>query len=72
MMAKENIDVLPVVSNLDNNNIIGIISYKNIIPAYKHGMDEHEKKHPAISLKRRSLKVLVHGQKLLTLWKVRS
>jgi predicted transcriptional regulator len=67
-MAKENIDVLPVLSKT-NNHIVGIISYKNIIAAYKLGIDDHEKKSPHISLKRRSLRVLVHGQKLLTLWK---
>lgn len=63
MMAKENIDVLPVVSR-DNNNIIGVLAYQDIIVAYKYGIDEHEQKHPNISLKRRSLKILLRGQKL--------
>jgi H+/Cl- antiporter ClcA len=72
LMAKENIDVLPVVSEENNNHIIGILSYKNIIPAYKQGIEAHEKPQAHISLKRRSLKMLVHGQKLITSWKVRS
>jgi CBS domain-containing protein len=64
MMAKEGIDVLPVVSR--ENNIIGVLSYKDIISAYKKSIDNHEKKRPSISLKRNTLKILVHGQKLIT------
>jgi CIC family chloride channel protein len=64
-MAKENIDVLPVVSK-ENKNIIGILSYPDIIATYKYGIDEHEKKLPHISLKRQRLKILVHGQKLVS------
>ncbi|MDQ2718308.1 MAG: chloride channel protein [Bacteroidota bacterium] len=63
MMARENIDILPVVSN--ENNIIGILSYKDIISAYKHDMDTHVKKRPIISLKRNGLKMLVRGHKLI-------
>ncbi len=63
MMARENVDMLPVVSK--DNHVIGVLSYKNIISAYKHGMDEHEQKEPHISLKRKSLKILLRGQKLI-------
>jgi len=64
MMARENVDILPVVS--DKKTVTGVLSYKEIISAYKHGMDDHEKKNPGISLKRNSLKILIHGQKLIT------
>jgi H+/Cl- antiporter ClcA/predicted transcriptional regulator len=64
IMANENIDVLPVLSN-ENNNIIGIVSYQHIISSYKHGIEEHTKKNPHISLKRQGLKILIHGQKLI-------
>ena len=64
LMAKENVDVLPVVSNGDNK-VIGILSYKDILSAYKHGMQEQEIVVP-ISLKRRTLKILLHGKKRLT------
>jgi CIC family chloride channel protein len=64
MMAKENIDVLPVVSK-ENDNVTGILSYQNIIACYKQGMDDHIKKKPVISLKRRGLKILVRGQKVI-------
>ncbi|HRQ50386.1 MAG TPA: chloride channel protein, partial [Agriterribacter sp.] len=70
IMAKENTDVLPVVSK-ENNSIIGILSYREIIASYKKNMDEHVKKHPDISLKRRGLKILLRGQKLMTAIKIK-
>jgi H+/Cl- antiporter ClcA len=63
IMARENIDLLPVVSK--ENNIAGILSYKNIISAYKRDMDTHVKKHPMISLKRSGLKMLLRGHRLI-------
>lgn len=64
-MARENIDVLPVVSN-ENSNIVGIISYKDIIASYRIRYNEHEKKQTQISLKRNGLKILLRGQKIVT------
>ena len=71
IMAKENTDVLPVVSKENNNSIIGILSYREIIASYKKNMEEHVKKHPDISLKRRGLKILLRGQKLMTSIKIK-
>ena len=67
LMARENIDVLPVVSSSENK-IAGILSYKDILSTYKSQMDEHQEI-TAISIKRRTLKVLVHGRKKLTAYK---
>lgn len=67
-MAKENIDVLPVVSK-ENSIIIGILSYHDIIATYKHGIDEHDKKQPHISLKQNGLKILLRGQKFVSAMK---
>jgi chloride channel protein, CIC family len=64
MMAKENLDVLPVLSS-ESNKLTGILSYKNILSAYKHGIEEH-KESVHISLKRRTLKILLHGKRRLT------
>jgi signal-transduction protein with cAMP-binding, CBS, and nucleotidyltransferase domain len=69
MMAKENLDVLPVISS-ETNKVKGILSYKNILSAYKHGIEEHEESVP-ISLKRRTLKILLHGKRRLTSLKER-
>ncbi|HET6227233.1 MAG TPA: chloride channel protein [Bacteroidia bacterium] len=58
-MAKENVDVLPVISAKEKNKIIGILSYKDIIATYKQGINEHEQKDPDLFLKRPKLKILV-------------
>lgn len=71
IMAKENTDVLPVVSRENNNTIVGILSYREIIASYRKNMEEHVKKHPDISLKRRGLKILLRGQKLMTSIKIK-
>jgi CIC family chloride channel protein len=66
-MAKENVDVLPVVST-ETSKLIGILSYKDILSAYKFRFDEHESRGTHISIKRRALKVLSHGKnRMLTL-----
>lgn len=65
LMASENIDLLPVISK--ENTIIGILSYKNIISAYKSDIDNFVKKQPSISLKRNGLKILVRGNQLINL-----
>ncbi|MBS1752572.1 MAG: chloride channel protein [Ferruginibacter sp.] len=64
IMANEHIDVLPVLSN-EPQNIIGILSYHNILASYKMGIDDDKRNRPHISLKRNSLKLLVHGQKVI-------
>ena len=63
-MATENLDVLPVMSNEDHVKVVGILSYKNILSAYKFRFEELEQKGSHISIKRGGLKVLIHGQKL--------
>lgn len=63
-MATENIEVLPILSR--ENKIIGVLSYKDIIAVYHHGVGEHAKKATHISLKRQGLKIIVHGQKMVT------
>lgn len=61
MMAKENLDVLPVVSG-DDKKITGILSYKDVLSAYKHCIDEHEKT-VSISLNRVTRKMLQESRK---------
>lgn len=70
VMAKENIDVLPVVS-AGNNSIVGILSYRDIIDTYKHRIDEHEKTGKHISLKRQGLKILLHGKNMVSAIKLK-
>lgn len=66
IMAKENVDILPVVVD---KKIKGILTYQHIISVYKTGVDERENKQAHISLSRQRLKLLVRGQKLVSILK---
>lgn len=63
IMARKNIDVLPVVSE-DDSTIIGILSFKDIISAYKYRIEEFENHEIAISLKRQGIRIISQGKKL--------
>lgn len=66
-MAKENIDVLPVVAS-GSNKLISILSYKDIISSYRFKFEEYDKRNTHISIKRRALRVLSRGKnRILTL-----
>lgn len=54
-------EVLPVVSE---NKVIGILSYPDIINAYKIDFEANEQANTQISLKRRRLKVMLRGKEL--------
>lgn len=69
IMANEDIDVLPVLSN-ETQHIIGILSYANIISSYKSGLADHQRNRPHISLRRNRLKLLVHGKKIKRFFKL--
>lgn len=62
-MANEKIDVLPVLGK--DNDICGIIEYANLLTAYKLEAANHLSGRPVISLKLRSLKLLVRGQRIM-------
>lgn len=69
MMANENVDVLPVLSN-ETQHIIGILSYKNIIASYKLRQLDDQQNNPNISLKAGGLKLLAKGKKVKQLFKI--
>lgn len=63
LMAKENVDVLPVTTDPERK-MTGILSYNDVLQAYRNSQLEHTEA-VSISLKRRTLKILVHGKKRL-------
>lgn len=65
LMAKKNLDVLPVIADDKTGTVIGILSYKDIMKAYKMRLHETENRIANISVKRRGIKVLLRGQKFL-------
>lgn len=64
MMAKQNAEVLPVLSANDNK-VIGILTYRDIILSYRYRLDENENASTRISLKRQRIKMLIRGKKLI-------
>jgi CBS domain containing-hemolysin-like protein len=60
-MAGENIDQLPVVDD-EANKVIGILSYRDVLSTYRNRGDENNES-IAISLRRRALKMVVHGKR---------
>lgn len=64
MMARENIDVLPVTDAV-SKKIVGLLSYKDVLLSYKQRFEEDEAA-THISLRRRTLKILLHGKRQLT------
>lgn len=66
LMSKEDVDILPVLSLQDSHTLKGVLSYQNVLAAYHQDQQMDEMAAPVISLKRRGLRILVHGQKL---WK---
>ena len=61
-MARENVDVLPVLGN--EAQVSGVISYRDILLAYKNRLEDDGRAAPHILLKRKSLRVLLRGQAL--------
>ncbi len=63
-MAKQNSEALPVIS-AKGAKIIGILTYPDVLSAYKHHLDENETANTQISLRRRRIKMLIKGRKLI-------
>lgn len=63
MMARENLDVLPVTNG--SNIVTGILTYRDILSAYDHHNEEH-KISLSISLKRKTLKAVVKRRQRLS------
>jgi CIC family chloride channel protein len=61
-MSKTEVEVLPVLSPTDHK-VIGILSYRDIISAFKIDADKTQHPYVKISLKRQRMKMLVRGRK---------
>lgn len=61
-MARENVDALPVVAPGHKPVVTGVISYRDILAAYKNRLEDHGPTAPNILLKRKGLRVLLRGK----------
>jgi CIC family chloride channel protein len=64
VMAKQDTEALPVLST-KGHKIIGILTYPDILSAYKLHLEENETANTQISLKRQRIKMLIKGRKLI-------
>ena len=63
MMTGERVDALSVISK--DSKTIGVLSYKDVLSAYKDKFDEKERRHRSISLRRRGLKMVSRARRLM-------
>ena len=66
VMSVSGEEFLPVVSSEEDNNIIGILTYKDVLTAYKLHFRENQEKRANLSLKRQRIKILIKGRKLIS------
>jgi predicted transcriptional regulator len=64
LMANHNTEALPVLS-AKGDKIIGVLTYADILSAYKLNLEENETANTQISLKRRRIKMLIKGRKMI-------
>jgi H+/Cl- antiporter ClcA len=67
LMSEQDIELLPVTASDKNHMVIGVITYKDIMAAYKYRMSEDEEAIVNLSLKRQRLKAMIKGRKLIRL-----
>jgi len=65
LMDRFNVDYLPVVDRNNKRKIVGILTHKDIFSAYRKRRNEEDIFKRAISLRRRSYKLIVKGKQLL-------
>lgn len=69
LMSQRDEELIPVLSSSEPGKMLGILSYKDIITAYKYKFRENDEAVANLSLKRQSIKVLIRGRQLMKLSK---
>lgn len=64
LMSMQSTEALPVLS-AKGDKVIGILTYADILSAYKLNLEENETANTHISLKRRRMKMLIKGRKTI-------
>ncbi len=65
IMDKYQTDVLPVVSRLKEQRVIGVLTHKNIFAAYHKRRNEDEIYLKAISIKQKGIRIILRGRQML-------
>ncbi|WP_423146093.1 chloride channel protein [Rubrolithibacter danxiaensis] len=65
LMALTEEELVPVTSSSKKNTVTGVLTYKDIITAYKHRLREDQEAVANLSLRRQRIKVLIQGRRLI-------
>lgn len=65
LMSKCDEEFLPVLSIKEKNRVIGLLTYKDVLTAYKIHLKENQEAGINLSLKRQRIKILVKGRQLI-------
>jgi chloride channel protein, CIC family len=62
-MLSQHLEILPIVSRTKTEQLVGVLTYRDIIEAYELREQETEKKR-TISIKKRSIRFIIKGKRL--------
>ena len=71
LMAEQGEEYLPVLSSKEENVVIGLLTYKDILTAYKLQLRESVERGTNLSLSRQKRKILLKGRKIMNMNKIR-
>jgi CIC family chloride channel protein len=66
LMSEQQEELIPVLS-IDENKVIGVLTYRDILKAYKIQMTESKQAGANLSLKRQRMKMLIRGRRFYKL-----
>jgi len=64
-MIKHNVEMIPVVTQEDKHHLIGILTYRQVLEAFEIKRRESEDQEISISVRKKSIKILVRGRRLI-------
>ena len=70
LMSQSGEEFLPVVSSIDENTVNAILTYKDVLTAYKLYLRENQETGINYSLRRQRIKVLIKGRRLINTQKI--
>jgi len=65
LMSACNEELLPVISSNKGHTVIGVLTYKDVLTAYKAHLVENKEVGVNLSLRRQRIKILIKGRKLI-------
>lgn len=71
LMADKGVEYLPVLSSNEENVVIGLLTYKDILTAYKLQLRESVERGTNLSLSRQRRKILLRGRRIMNMNKIR-